>query len=240
MLTFLIFCAALLYSTVGHGGASGYLAAMALFNVAPGVMKPTALVLNLFVAGVGTYRYVRAGCFDWKIFWPFAAASIPLAFVGGMLHLPAVVYRSLLGVVLLFAAFRLGVNQAAHTPASLKPVPLPAALGLGGVIGMLSGLTGVGGGIFLSPLLLLLGWADVRRTAGISAAFILVNSASGLLGHAHTIEALPHDMLWWVPAAFLGGIAGAELGTRRLSPMWMRRLLAAVLVIAGLKLLLTR
>lgn len=240
MLTLLIFFAALLYSTVGHGGASGYLAAMALFNVAPEVMKPTALVLNLFVAGIGTFRYVRAGCFDWKLFWPFAAASVPLAFIGGMLHLPGPMYRVILGFVLLFAAFRLGIKQAAHAPAALRPIVLPAALGLGALIGLLSGLTGVGGGIFLSPVLLLLGWADIRKTAGISAAFILVNSASGLAGHWHSIHALPPQMLWWIPAAFTGGLIGSELGSRRLSPLGMRRLLAGVLVLAGFKLLLAR
>jgi len=240
LLSLLICIAALLYSSVGHGGASGYLAAMALFNLAPEVMKPTALVLNLFVAGLGTVRYARAGCFSWAIFWPFAVVSIPFAFLGGMWTLPAATYKIILGLVLLFAAWRLAVRQSAHAPATLKPIFLPAALGLGAAIGLLSGLTGIGGGIFLSPLLLLLGWAEVRKTAGVSATFILVNSAAGLLGHWESVKSLPHQILWWAPAALLGGIIGSELGSHRLTPMTMRRMLAVVLVVAGLKMLLGR
>jgi len=240
LLTILIFTAALLYASVGHGGASGYLAAMALFNLAPDVMKPTALVLNLFVASVGTIRYAQAGCFSWHIFWPFAVLSIPCAFLGGKWTLPVATYKIILGLVLLFAAWRLAVKQSAHAPTTQKPIVLPAALALGAAIGLLSGLTGVGGGIFLSPLLLLLGWADVRKTAGVSAAFILVNSAAGLLGHLESVKSLPGQILWWAPAALLGGILGAELGSRRLTPLIMRRMLAVVLVVAGLKMLLTR
>ena len=239
LLTLLIFVAALLYSAVGHGGASGYLAAMALFGVAPEMMKPTALVLNLFVAGIGTVRYARAGFFSWNIFWPFAVVSVPFAFLGGMLKLPNDSYKIILGVVLLFAAWRLAVKPAATAPGAQKPIVLPLALIFGAGIGLLSGLTGVGGGIFLSPLLLLLGWADVRKTAGVSAAFILVNSVAGLLGHWQSVKSLPGDLMWWVPAAFVGGLVGAELGSRRLTPLLMRRLLAAVLVVAGLKMLLT-
>jgi uncharacterized membrane protein YfcA len=239
LLTLLIFIAALLYSTVGHGGASGYLAAMALFSLAPGVMKPTALVLNLFVAGVGTYRYARAGCFSWKIFWPFALASVPCAFIGGALKLPIPVYRIILGVVLLFAAWRLACKQSAHATEEPKPVIFPLAILLGAGIGLLSGLTGVGGGIFLSPLLLFMGWAGVRQMAGISSAFILVNSIAGLLGHWQSVKSLPHEIIWWAPAAFIGGLIGAELGSRRLAPLTMRRLLAAVLVVAGIKMLIS-
>src|SRR5207248_2925269 len=240
LLTLLIFIAALLYSSVGHGGASGYLAAMALFNIAPDVMKPTALVLNLFVATVGTVRYARAGCFSWNIFWPFAVVSVPFAFLGGRLRLPDASYKIILGIVLVFAAWRLAIKQSTQGSATQKPIVLPLALAFGAGIGFLSGLTGVGGGIFLSPLLLLLGWAEMRQTAGVSAAFILVNSIAGLLGHWQSVRSLPHEILWWAPFAFLGGLIGAELGSRMLSPLVMRRLLAAVLVVGGLKLLFTR
>jgi uncharacterized membrane protein YfcA len=236
----LICIAALLYSSVGHAGASGYLAAMALFNLAPGVMKPTALVLNLFVATIGTIRFARAGCFAWRVFWPFAATSIPFAYLGGWMNVPAEVYHVILGLVLLFAAWRLGFNQSARTPADPRTIPLLPALLFGALIGWLSGLTGVGGGIFLSPLILLLGWADVRRTAGVSVAFILVNSASGLAGHWASMKSIPPQIAWWAPAALLGGLVGSELGSRRLAPMTMRRMLAAVLVVAGLKMLFTR
>jgi hypothetical protein len=166
--------------------------------------------------------------------------SIPMAFVGGTLKLPVQVYKIILGVVLLFAAYRLGIKQSAHAPVTQRPVPLVPALVLGATIGLLSGMTGVGGGIFLSPLLLLFGWADVRKTAGVSAAFIWVNSVAGLAGHWQSVRVLPHEILWWTPAALVGGLIGAELGSRRLSPLIMRRLLAAVLVVAGLKMLLTK
>ena len=240
LLALFIFVAALLYSSVGHAGASGYLAAMALFGLAPEVMKPTALVLNLIVATVGTIRYARAGCFAWNVFWPFAVLSVPLAFLGGWMKLPVQTYKIVLGVVLLFAAWRLAFKQSIHAPAEQKAIPLPPALLLGAAIGLLSGLTGVGGGIFLSPLILLLGWADVRKTAGVSVAFILVNSASGLLGHVASVKNVPHEIVWWAPAALVGGLIGSELGSRRLAPMTMRRLLAVVLVVAGVKMLLTR
>jgi uncharacterized protein len=240
LLTFLIFIAALLYSSVGHAGASGYLAAMALFNLAPEVMKPTALVLNLVVATVGTVRFARAGHFAWNVFWPFAVLSIPCAFLGGALKLPMAAYKILLGCVLLFAAWRLAFKQSTPTSSGTRPIPLFPALAMGAGLGLLSGLTGVGGGIFLSPLLLLLGWADVRKTAGVSVAFILVNSAAGLLGHLASVKNVPHEIIWWAPAALVGGLIGAELGSRRLPPMTMRRLLAVVLVVAGVKMLLTR
>jgi uncharacterized membrane protein YfcA len=233
LLTLLIFTAALLYSSVGHAGASGYLAAMALFNLAPDVMKPTALVLNLVVATVGTIRFAQAGCFSWQVFWPFAVLSVPLAFVGGAMTLSNPAYKTMLGLVLLFAAGRLAFPIAGVTNTTSKPVVLPLALGFGGVIGLLAGLTGVGGGIFLSPLLLFLGWADVRRTAGVSVAFILVNSVSGLLGHLASVKHIPSEIIWWAPAALLGGVIGAELGSRRLALLTMRRLLAAVLVVAA-------
>jgi uncharacterized membrane protein YfcA len=240
LLTLFIFAAALLYSSVGHAGASGYLAAMALFGLAPAVMKPTALVLNLVVASVGAIRFATAGHFDWKLFWPFAALSVPMAFIGGMIGLPIPAYKMMLGGVLLFAAWRLTVKPKANLPGELKTVSVPRALLFGAVLGLLSGLTGVGGGIFLSPLLLFLGWADVRKTAGVSVMFILVNSAAGLLGHLASVKNVPPEIGWWAPAALLGGFVGAELGSRRLAPLTMRRLLAVVLIVAGIKMLLAR
>ena len=240
VIALLIFIAALLYSSVGHGGASGYLAVMALFSFTPDVMKPTALVLNLVVATVGTIRFARAGLFDWKLFWPFAALSVPMAFLGGTMKLPSATYKMILGSVLLFAAWRLVVKPTTTDAQSSKPVSVPRALIFGAGIGLLSGLTGVGGGIFLSPLLLFLGWADVRKTAGVSVAFILVNSVAGLLGHLASVKNVPHEIAWWAPAALLGGIIGTELGSRHLAPTTMRRLLSVVLIVAGVKMLLTR
>ena len=210
---------------------------MALFSLPPGVMKPTALVLNLLVATVGTIRFARAGHFAWKVFWPIAITSIPCAFLGGYLKLPIPTYKILLGCVLLFAAWRMAFNSAKAADEIPRVIPLVPAMMWGAALGLLSGLTGVGGGIFLSPLLLLLRWADVRKTAGVSVVFILVNSAAGLLGHLASVKNVPPEIVWWAPAALIGGLIGSELGSRRLAPMTMRRLLAVVLVVAGVKML---
>lgn len=240
ILASLIFIAALLYSSVGHAGASGYLAAMALFGLASAVMKPTALALNLLVATVGTIRFASAGHFDWKLFWPFAVLSVPMAYLGGTIRLGDATYKIILGCVLIFGAWRLSLRIGNSSTAQAKRLHLPLAITLGAIIGLLSGLTGVGGGIFLSPLILFLGWADVKRTAGVSVAFILVNSAAGLLGHLASVKNIPHEIVWWGPAALLGGIIGAELGSRHLAPLTMRRMLSLVLLVAGIKMLLTR
>lgn len=234
----LIFAAAVLYSSVGHAGASGYLAVMALFGLAPEIMKPTALLLNILVAVVATRAFHKAGCFSWRLFWPFAVTSVPLAFVGGALKLPGVYYKPIVGLVLLFAALRLLLGKSGAADTKAKALPLAAALLAGAGIGLLSGLTGVGGGIFLSPLLLFAGWAGSRETSGTSAAFILVNSVAGLLGHLASVRHIPVEATWWGIAALAGGWIGADVGSRRLNTGSLRRLLGAVLVIAGLKLLL--
>ena len=239
LLSLLVLFAAALYSSVGHGGASAYLAAMALFGLAPSVMKPTALCLNLLVASLTTFRFYRAGYFSWRTLLPFAAVSVPFAFLGGALTLPTSVYKQIVGVVLLYAAVRLFLHTRAKSDADADPrtPPLWLAALLGAGLGFLSGLTGVGGGIFLSPLLLLMRWADVRRTAGVSAAFILVNSAAGLLGNAAGVKSLPAALPYLAAAALIGGLVGSELGSRRLPSPAIRRLLALVLVIAGVKLI---
>jgi hypothetical protein len=242
LIAVLIFVVAVLYSTVGHAGASGYLAAMALFGMDPAVMKPTALTLNIIVAIIGTIRFCRAGFFSWRTFWPFAIASIPAAFAGGWLTLPASVYKAIVGLVLLYSAVRIFFSARRPDEQETRLVPIGVALIWGASIGLLSGLTGVGGGIFLSPLLLLMHWARTKETSGVSVTFILVNSVAGLLGHglfAHfaTISTLPHAAFVWGPAALLGGLIGTELGTRRLPIAGIRRWLSVVLVVAGLKLL---
>jgi uncharacterized membrane protein YfcA len=239
LLAVCILFASLLYSSVGHGGASGYLAAMALVGLAPAVMRPTALVLNLLVAAIATVQFARAGHFSWRLFWPFAIGSVPFAFVGGMITLPTSVYKQLLGVVLLFAAYRLFLSPQNSGEVPPRPMPLPLTIAIGCVIGLLSGLTGVGGGIFLSPLLLVGRWASPKPTAAISAAFIWVNSASGLLGQLASVHSLPPVTALWAVAAATGGAVGAGYGSRRLPGTTLRRLLAIVLVVAGTKLLLT-
>jgi uncharacterized membrane protein YfcA len=238
----LIFIVAVLYSTVGHAGASGYLAAMALFGVTPAVMKPTALTLNIIVAIVGTIQFHRAGYFSWRIFWPFAVASIPAAFIGGWITLPESIYKAIVGLVLLGSAVRIFFSAKGADQKETHLPPIAAALVWGAAIGLLSGLTGVGGGIFLSPLLLMMHWARTKETSGVSVTFILVNSIAGLLGHglfAHinAVTTLPRAALAWGPAALIGGLIGTELGTKRLPVAGIRRWLSIVLLIAGAKLL---
>jgi uncharacterized membrane protein YfcA len=239
VLAALVLGVALLYSSVGHGGASGYLAVMALLGVAPAVMRPTALALNILVAGLGAWHFARAGYFSWRLFWPFAATSIPLAAVGGALALPDPLYKRVVGAVLLVAAFHLFRTAArAHHPGA-RPPSWWLALAVGAGLGLLSGLTGVGGGIFLSPLLLAVGWAGARETAAVSAAFILVNSMAGLAGFAAARGEPPGaEIAILAIAAGAGGWAGSRLGSRRLARPTIRRLLALVLVLAGIKFLL--
>lgn len=237
LVAILILVVALLYSTVGHAGASGYLAAMALVGMAPVVMKPTALTLNIIVAVIGTIRFYRAGFFSWRTFWPFAVASIPASFIGGSLTLPVSIYKSIVGVVLLYSAVRLFFSARKADQQKTTLVPIWMALIIGAAIGLLSGLTGVGGGIFLSPVLLLMHWAQTRETSGVSVAFILVNSIAGLLGHVSAISFIPGQIIYWAPAALIGGWIGTELGTRVLPVSNIRKWLSVVLVLAGLKLL---
>lgn len=237
-LSLLIFAAGLLYSSVGHGGASAYLAAMALFGLAPQVMKPTALVLNIFVASIATVQFYRAGRFSWNIFLPFAVTSIPFAFVGGALTLPGSLYRQIVGIVLIFAAYRFFHFRESAPEDALKTLSLPAALIFGAGMGLLSGAVGVGGGIFLSPLLLFMGWAGTKQTAGVAAAFILVNSASGIGGHLASVRFLPDDLYILAIAAVLGGTIGSHMGSKRFANPVLYSLLGVVLAIAGLKFML--
>lgn len=232
-----IFAVAVLYSSVGHGGASGYLAVMAFLAVPPNVTRPTALILNVFVASIGTIQFYRLGFFDWKVFLSFAATSIPFAFIGGSVQLPFDVYRVILGLVLLFAAFRLAWNFSPDKEIAAPKIWI--ALIVGAFIGLLSGLVGVGGGIFLTPVLLLMNWTEAKTAAGISAAFILANSISGLLGNYAQVSQLPPNVIFWIVAAVLGGIIGSTLGSRYFNTLTLRRVLAVVLVMAAVKLIFT-
>ena len=236
-----IFVVAVLYSSVGHGGASGYLAVVAFWGVMPEIAKPTALVLNLFVASIGTYQFWRAGYFRWRVFWPFALTSVPFAFYGGIVQLPTDVYKAVLGGVLFLAAIRLAVKLKNDDKASDPPIV--AGLLIGAVIGLLSGMVGVGGGIFLTPVLLLVRWAETKTAAAVSVLFILVNSFAGLLGNyllgrsTHVLD-LPSDVWVWIAAAVTGGIIGSTLGAKRFDSLTLRRVLAAVLLFAAVKLIL--
>ena len=233
------FAAAVLYASVGHAGASGYLAAMAIVGVAPATMKPTALALNILVATIVTIRFHLAGHIRWRALVPFVLGSIPLAFIGGALVLPAAIYKPVVGVILLIAAAQLlrTASRAGATDDQPTTVPFGPAVVSGAGIGLLSGLTGTGGGIFLTPLILFAGWTSARVASGISAAFILANSISGLLGNVTSLGSLPPALPIWLAAVAAGGLIGAELGARRLGTPALRRVLAIVLVIAGLKLI---
>jgi hypothetical protein len=233
----LIAMAAMLYSSVGHGGASGYLAAMALFGISATIMKPAALTMNIMVAGLVFVRLWRAGFFSAGLFWRFALGSIPLAFLGGAVQLHERAYQYLVGATLLVAAWRLLLSN--HEPPTREAPSMKVALLVGAGLGFVSGLTGVGGGIFLSPLLLFLRWANMRTTAAISAAFILVNSIAGLAGLLSVGVTLPRGLLWMMLAALAGAVVGSELAVRRLAPVRLRQLLGVVLAIAAIKMFIT-
>jgi len=232
------FAGAALYASVGHAGASAYLAVMGLYNFAPSVMKPTALALNILVAVVATLKFYRAGLFSWPLFWPFAVVSVPAAFIGGATMLPARWYEIVVGIVLLYAAVWMFRSSLKPLKVVAHPPPMWAAVVAGLAIGFLSGLTGVGGGIFLSPLLLYMGWAETRATSGVAAPFILVNSIAGLLGHFSSVAQLPANIPVWGVAVVLGGWIGATYGSKRAPAPVLRQLLALVLIVAGVKLTL--
>ena len=229
--------AAILYSSVGHGGASGYLAVMALFGLEPALMKPAALTMNIFVTILVLARLSNAGHFNWRLFIPFVVASMPMAFLGGAYTINSSAYKIIVGIALLLAVLRMvwssNDNYECHTPR------LPVAIGIGGVLGFISGVTGVGGGIFLSPLLLFFHWTNMRGSAAIAAGFILLNSIAGLAGFATTGQAWPQGILILVFTAVVGGLIGSELSLRRLAPLKLRKLLSLVLLIAGIKMIAT-
>ncbi len=227
---------AFLYSSVGHAGASGYIAVLALAGLAPDVIKPTALVLNILVAAVGTYQFARAGHFRWSLFWPFALTAAPAAFLGGFLDLPAALFKTLVGVVLLCSAARFFLKPG--DPAEAVPPRVPVALAAGAGLGLLSGLTGTGGGIFLTPLMLLCRWGKTKNVAAVSALFILVNSSTGLAGFVSSGRSVPALAWSFALIAVAGGTLGSYLGSRRFPVRTIQFLLAAVLVMAGMKLVL--
>ncbi len=229
---------AFLYSTVGHAGASGYIAVMTLWGIAPTTIRPTALVLNILVASIGAFQFWRAGHFSWKLFWPFALLSIPAAYLGGYLQPSASVLRILIGVVLLFSAARL-VLRRSDPPETFAP-SRPTSISVGAGLGFLSGLTGTGGGIFLTPLLLFCRWAHIRQAAAVSALFIWVNSVAGLVGYFTKVHSVPSLGLTLALAAIIGGIVGSHLGSRRFAVRVISLFLATVLLVAGTKLIFTR
>lgn len=233
----LLFIVAFLYASVGHGGASGYLALMALFSIAPDVMKPTALLLNLFVSLTAFVQFYRGGFFRLKLFLPLALASIPFAFLGGLIAVDAAVYKQILGWILFIPVIRF-LFFSNVVVKEQEQISWLLAIIIGAVIGFLSGLIGIGGGIILSPILLLLRWADMKQTAAISALFIFVNSLSGLAGQLTKGIQFTSDMYLYVAIAFAGGLIGGHFGSVKWKQGVLKYVLATVLLIAAVKLLL--
>ena len=231
--------AAALYSSVGHGGASAYLAIMALFSVAPDTMRPTALALNLVVATFAAARFAQKGQTNWRILAAFAVTAVPAAYIGGGIELAPAIYRPLVGAILLLAAVRLFWQPERLTERPVHKPSLAVSLPTGAALGLLAGLTGTGGGIFLSPLIILFGWEDARKTSGIAAAFIVLNSAAGLLGNLASVQRLPPELPILVASVFAGALLGTWLGVSRLPRHRLLQGLAIVLVIAAMKLFFT-
>jgi hypothetical protein len=235
LLALLFLAAATLYASVGHAGASAYIAAMALLGLAPEVMRPTALVLNLFVAAIVVVRFARAGHLPWRSLAPLVAGSVPAAFIGGGIDLPGELYRPLVALVLLAGAWRLATAASPDDGDDPAGVPIAGGVAAGAAIGLLAGLTGTGGGIFLTPLLVLAAWTGTRDAAGLSGAFIGLNSIAGLAGLATDGFTLPSALPLWVTAVVAGGLIGSWLGAARFSIVRLRRALALVLVLAAAK-----
>lgn len=231
----LLFAAAFLYSSVGHGGASGYLAIMALYHFAPEQMKPTALMMNLFVSLIAFIQFQRAGHFKWHLFWPLAMASIPMAFAGGLIALKAPVYRTILGITLFIIVLRFLFIKNVPGDVDAKPARFPVLILVGSAIGFLSGLIGIGGGVLLSPIILLAGWAGQKQTASISALFIFVNSVAGLSGQfLHNNQLMfGSNMAWLIGIGVAGSLSGSYLGAKKFNITVVKYLLSAVLLIAS-------
>ncbi|MDL2145429.1 sulfite exporter TauE/SafE family protein [Flavobacterium tructae] len=236
LFSFALIVIAFLYSSVGHGGASGYLALMTIFAFPVAIMKPSALLLNLFVASISFFFYYRKNYFRPKLFYPFAIASIPAAFIGGFVTLDNTIYKVVLGLVLVFAALRLfGIFNFKEKEA--VKINLPFALAIGFAIGLLSGMLGIGGGIILSPILLFLGWASVKESAAISSLFIFVNSFAGMLGFLMGGKTIPVESFYLVPIAVVGGVLGGFYGSGYFSNKTLKVVLGTVILMASVKLI---
>jgi len=229
---------AFLYASVGHGGASGYLALMVFYSFSPETMRPAALILNIGVSLVSFIQFYKHGYFSWKLFWPFALASIPAAYIGGLMQINATTYKPILGVLLLFPVIRL-FGFSPKNEETLKDQNLLVSIVIGATIGFLSGIIGIGGGIILSPVILLLHWAKMKQTAAVSALFIFVNSLAGLAGIISNGINLSNEIWLMIVLALTGGLIGAFFGAKHLENNWLKKILAFVLLIASVKLILT-
>jgi len=235
ILTIFMFVIALLYSSIGMGGGTGYVAAMAFIGIAPAIMKPTALILNIIVASIASITYIQAGRFSWSILWPFLITSIPCAFLGGFITLQTTVFKLIVGVVLLFASYQLAFVSQGNQQQTLRPPRLSIVLPIGALLGLVAGLTGTGGGFLLSPLLILLGWAEARVVCGISAVFIMANSTFGLAGCLSKVACVPKEIIFLAIAVTLGGCLGSRYGSKKVSNKIIHKVLAIVFGDCGVK-----
>lgn len=231
---------AVLYSSVGHAGASGYLAIMALLSFAPETIKPTSLILNIVVAGIASYKYLKADLFDKRIFFPVIISSLPMAFLGGYITLNPKYFKLVAGCFLFLASIMILVRQFTKTKdeQAIKEMPTILGISIGAVIGLFSGLIGIGGGVFLSPIIISANWTTVKKASGVAAMFILINSIAGISGHLVGLNKFDHYIIIWIVAVLLGGIFGSHLGTVRLNNKIIIFCLFLVLLTAGLKFLL--
>ena len=229
-----LFLGAILYTSVGHAGASAYIAIMTLFDVPPLVIKPTALTLNIFVSSYTSFRYMRSNFFNKSLFKYLVIGSIPAAFIGGHINLPSQIYKPIIGILLLISGFRFLV-QALQVDRAQRSINSGLAVLIGACVGLLSGITGTGGGIFLSPMIIWLGWVSVKQASGTVAGFIFVNSVAGLLGNMQSAQSLPAELPLFVVAVLLGAFIGTRFGISRFSSTGIKRALGLVLLIAGAK-----
>ena len=231
-----LFLGAILYTSVGHAGASAYIAVMTLFDLPPAVIKPTALTLNIFVSSYTSLRYMKSKLFNKSLFLYLSLGSVPAAYIGGRINLPSNVYKPVIGLLLLLSGVRF-LAQALQSEKVHRDVNKALAIFIGACVGLLSGITGTGGGIFLSPLIIWLGWVGVKQASGTAAAFIFVNSVAGLLGNIQSTSSLPSELPVFVVAVLLGALVGTRFGITRLSSIGVKRALGCVLLIAGVKFL---
>lgn len=237
LIILLLFAVAILYASVGHGGASGYIAVLAFMGVATVMVRPAALVMNVFVSGISFYNFYQAGYFKWKLFYPFIILSVPMAYLGSFLELDPTLYKRILGVCLLFAVARIVISYRKNTLNPTKEIPLIHGLWIGALLGLVSGMIGIGGGIILSPIILLLHWGNLKETAAVSALFILINSLAGITGLVIQDVTWTNDLWYWIPTVILGGIIGGYYGAKISSNYFLKGLLAFVLLLASIKLI---
>lgn len=237
----LFFITATLYSSVGHAGASGYLAIMSLMSFSSAIIKPTSLILNILVSLIASYKYIRAKCYNGEIFWSFAITSIPFAFLGGYLNVEEKLFKILAGVFLIISSILLIVRgYIKNNSDEIKKMPKTAALFIGAAVGFFSGIIGVGGGIFLSPIIILLSWSKPREVSGVAALFILLNSITALMGKLYAVEEIPVQLLnFSIPSVISGGIIGSALGTKMINKKTILTILAVILISAGIKMIIS-